>query len=135
LEGRTGLIISFETPVLEIFVTWILNAYMILSLVDGVMGMFTAGFWSGASLLAAAFLSLAIVGGLKAAFFRYESDHRLGYLAVSLVAFALIAWLSQKFQFALFGLNMPGWQWCAIGASVSALYSSIDRDSRWTGEN
>jgi hypothetical protein len=135
LEGRTGLIISVETPVPEIFVTWILNAYMILSLVDGVMTMFTASFWTGASVIAAAFLSLAVVGGFRAAFFRYESEHRLGYLAVSLVALVLIAWLSRKFQIALFGLNMPGWEWCVIGASISALYSSIDRDSRWTDES
>ncbi len=110
----------------------IIGAYVILSLVAGVTAMFTTGFWSGAALIAGAALSLSIISGVRATLFGYENGSRIGYFIGSAVVIALIVWLSQKFQFALFGLTMPGWQWCVIGAGLIAVYSSIDRDTRWT---
>ena len=107
---------------------WIVAAYGVLSLVAGVMAMLKAGVWAGAAIVAASFLSLAVVSGLKTAFFRLDSEHRLANLILSLVVIALIVWLSQQFRIALFGLNIVGRDWCLLGFGLSALYASIDRD-------
>jgi len=112
--------------------TVIAVAYLVAGLTAGVAAMVRTGFWTGAAILAATLLSLAVVSGVTA-LFRYDTEQRVAMLLLTVVTAAAVAWLSQKFEIAFAGVHLAGWQWCMLGAGIGALRVVIDRDDRWSG--
>ena len=109
---------------------WLLNLYVIMSVVVSVSAAFHVGVAAG--LYAVLTIAVALIAGsvLKAALFWGDMVQRIGGPVVAALLVILAYWLSGGFSVGLFSYRFTGAEWGAIGFVIAFLWAN-QRIAAW----
>jgi tetratricopeptide (TPR) repeat protein len=101
---------------------WPVYLYLIASTVLTLSALFRGEMHAALCLCGTSFISLIAAGGLKFGILRGDKAQRVGVPIIALVLFAFAYWLSNGFSVQLFGYNLSGLTWGAIGALIGIAF-------------
>jgi hypothetical protein len=103
---------------------WLLNLYVIMSVVVSVSAAFHVGPAAGAYAVLTIAVALIAGGGLKATLFWGSTAQKIGGPVVTALRVILAYWLSGGFSVGLFSYRFTGAEWGAIGFVIAFLWAN-----------
>jgi hypothetical protein len=103
---------------------WLLNLYVIMSVVVSVSAAFHVGPAAGAYAVLTIAVALIAGGGLKATLFWGNTAQKIGGPVATALLVILAYWLSSGFSVGLFSYRFTGAEWGAIGFVIAFLWAN-----------
>lgn len=104
---------------------WLIYIYVIASVVLTVGMVFRGDIWNALRLGGTSVLSLVAAGGLKFGILWGDRAQKIGVPLVAFAPLVLAYWLSSGFSEEVFGYQVSGLMWGAVGAAIGLL--CVDR--------
>ena len=103
---------------------WLLNLYVIMSVVVSVSAAFHVGIAAGVYAVLTIAVALIAGGVLKATLFWGNTVQKIGGPVVAALLVILAYWLSGGFSVGLFSYSFTGAEWGAIGFLIAFLWAN-----------
>src|SRR3984893_8001182 len=103
---------------------WLLNLYVIMSVVVSVSAAFHVGIAAGVYAVLTIAIALIAGGGLKATLFWGNTVQKIGGPVVTVLLVILAHWLSAGFSVGLFSYRFTGAEWGVIGFVIAFLWAN-----------
>jgi hypothetical protein len=103
---------------------WLLNLYVIMSVVISVSAAFHVRVAAGVYAVLTTAVALIAGGGLKATLFWGNTVQKIGGPVVTALLVILAYWLSGGFSVGLFSYRFTGAEWGAIGFVIAFLWAN-----------
>jgi hypothetical protein len=112
----------------ELIMFWPIFIYTVLSVTFAITGGRNAGILVGLCIAGASLIALSAGAGLRASL-RGPKVQKIGGILIACALLGLGVWNSVRFSVNLFGAQLSGWMWVAIGFVVCFVFGTREKSA------